>query len=101
MPCSKCGKKGHNIQTCSYHAKRKSFPQNYPKSKRCQCCGQYGYEIQKHHTKGRGDISPNAHLDVCRSCHVHCCHNGHFRNLPIKPGVCRFLRRTSYWRTQI
>ncbi len=66
------------------------------KSKRCQCCGQYGYAIESHHTRGRAEDSDR--LDVCVDCHLRCCHDGNWHNLPIKPRVCRIMGRKSYWR---
>ena len=67
-----------------------------PKSKRCQCCGQYGYPIERHHTRGRSD--PNDYLDVCRDCHLRCGHDGHLKNLAVKPRYCRVLGGASWWR---
>lgn len=95
MACGVCGTIGHNIATCSYNAKRVNFPSASRKSKRCECCGQYGYKIQRHHTRGRGNDLD--YLDVCSDCHIECCHGGHYQNLPIKPRVCRVLDRKSYW----
>ncbi len=96
MPCGVCGKLGHNNLTCPYNLKRKSISTELQKSKRCQCCGQYGYAIERHHTLGRG--SDRGFLDVCKDCHLICCHSGNFRNLPKKPRVCRINNDTCFWR---
>lgn len=96
MACGVCGALKHNAVTCPYNAKRIGFSSTNQKSKRCECCGQAGYSIERHHTKGRGNNSD--YLDVCKDCHLECGHQGHFQNLPIKPRVCRILNRESYWR---
>jgi hypothetical protein len=95
MACGVCNLKGHNAATCAFNAPRVPLPP-VRKSKRCECCGQYGYGMHRHHTRGRGDSSD--YLDVCVDCHVECCHSGHYQNLAIKPRVCRVLNRDSYWR---
>ncbi len=95
MSCGICGKSGHNNKTCVYDAKRTRLAPEFAKNKRCECCGQYGYEIQRHHTRGRGNDSD--FLDLCRDCHLHCGHGGNFHNLPIKPRVCRWTEKASYW----
>lgn len=96
MPCGVCGNYGHNSKTCLYIAKRTRLATHIPKSKRCQCCGQYGYATQRHHTKARGDDSD--FLDLCFDCHLRCGHNGNFQNLPTKPRVCKYSGNVSYWR---
>lgn len=96
-PCGVCGRPGHNRSTCPYDGPRESFSRAIPKSRRCQCCGRYGYEIQRHHARGRGVAWDQ--LDVCDACHVECGHEGSFRKLAIKPRVCRVLNRTSFWRS--
>jgi hypothetical protein len=96
MACGVCNSQTHNARTCPYNGKRKRVAVHIPKSKRCECCGQYGYIIERHHTRGRSDDSDA--LDVCRRCHLHCCHGGNWQHLPIKPRVCRFMDRDSFWR---
>ena len=98
MACFYCGAENHDIRNCRYAAKRKPFPKGYKYSKRCQCCGQYGYDIQLHHSRGRGDNHPDVALEMCVDCHLQCGHDGSWQNLPIKPAVCRILGRRSYWR---
>lgn len=97
MSCGVCGKIGHNVQTCKYNAKRTRVAPGKPKNKRCECCGNYGYAIERHHTKGRGDNSD--YLDVCNGCHLDCAHGDNTRNLAIKPRYCRYTGEDSYWRT--
>jgi hypothetical protein len=94
MPCSICGKEGHNAANCPYDGNRVSVAGD-KKQKRCECCGQYGYDIERHHTRGRSDDSD--YLDVCFDCHLECCHDGDFQNLPIKPRYCRILDATCHW----
>lgn len=96
MACGVCGSQDHNARMCPYSSKRRPFARTAKKSKRCQCCGQYGYAIEAHHTRGRADDSNR--LDVCIDCHLRCCHDGNWHNLPIKPRVCRIMERASYWR---
>ena len=96
MACGICNSQAHNARTCPHNGKRIAVARAVPKSKRCECCGQYGYEIVRHHTRGRSDDSDA--LDVCNGCHLHCCHGGNWQNLPIKPRVCRFMSRDSFWR---
>lgn len=95
MACGVCGKEGHNVKTCPYDGPRIAVERESEKSKRCRCCGQYGYDITEHHTEGRSN--PYAYLDVCYDCHLTCCHGGDFRNLGIKPRKCQVLNRKSYW----
>lgn len=95
MSCGICGAWGHNKARCPYNATRTHFSASDAKMKRCECCAQYGYEIQRHHTRGRGDNSD--YLDVCSDCHLDCCHGSDFNNLPIKPRVCRITGNESYW----
>ena len=95
MPCGVCGAWGHNAVTCPHEAQRANFSSSASKSRRCECCGQYGYEIKRHHTRGRGDNSD--YLDVCLDCHLKCCHLGDFQTPAIKPRVCRITDKTSYW----
>lgn len=93
--CGLCARPGHNRLTCPYGASRVTFPRTIPKSSRCECCGQYGYKIQRHHTRGRGNASDA--LDVCGDCHMNCCHGGNFQNLASKPRNCTILDRPSFW----
>lgn len=95
MACGICGKDGHNAKTCAYDGKRARVGVGIKKSRRCECCGQYGYEIQRHHTKARSDASN--YLDLCCDCHLQCGHGGNFHNLPKKPRVCYWTGNTSYW----
>jgi hypothetical protein len=94
--CSICGRDGHDRRACPYAGPRRRFSRVTPKSRRCQCCGLYGYPTKAHHPRGRADDSDR--LDVCDECHVSCGHNGHFRNFAIKPRFCRVLGRPSFWR---
>jgi hypothetical protein len=94
MPCGVCGGTGHNARSCVHDAPRVAISGGR-KSKRCECCGLYGYDVQRHHTRGRGDDSD--YLDVCCDCHLTCCHGGNFRNIGKKPRVCRIVDRTAYW----
>ena len=95
--CSVCGRTGHDRRNCPFDGARMSFAMTIPKSRRCQCCGQYGYSTQRHHTRGRADASDR--LDVCSDCHRDCCHDGSFQNLASKPRICRVLDRPSFWRS--
>jgi hypothetical protein len=94
--CGVCGRVGHDRRTCPIDAPRVNFPGAIPRSRRCECCGQFGYRMQQHHTRGRGVVSDG--LDVCLDCHTECCHGGHFQNFPSKPQICRLLDRPSFWR---
>ncbi len=96
MPCGLCGAWGHNIVTCSHNAKRTRVAPTIAKSEWCECCGRSGLDIVRHHTRGRGDDSD--FLDVCRTCHLYCCHAGDFNNFAIKPRVCRITGDDCYWR---
>jgi ribosomal protein L31 len=96
MACGVCNSQTHNVRTCPYEGKRRPVGRGIPKSNRCECCGQYGYVIHRHHTRGRADDSD--YLDVCNGCHLHCCHDGNTRVLARKPRVCRFMNRDSFWR---
>jgi hypothetical protein len=96
MACSVCNSPNHNARTCPHEGKRKPVAAHIPKSKRCMCCGQYGYTIVRHHTRGRSNDTDA--LDVCVDCHLQCGHEGNWQNLPIKPRVCRILDRDSFWR---
>ena len=94
MPCGVCGAIGHNARSCAHDAPRLRL-RSGKKSRRCECCGQYGYDVQRHHTRGRGDDSD--YLDVCCDCHLTCCHSGNFKNIGKKPRVCRIMDRAAYW----
>lgn len=94
--CGICGRAGHNRATCPHGGTRAHFSPAIPKSRRCECCGQYGRCIHRHHTRGRQDISD--YLDVCSDCHIDCCHEGDYRSLAKKPQVCRVADQPSYWR---
>lgn len=95
--CTGCGGTGHDQRTCSHTGERRHFSRSIPRNKRCECCGKYGYAIQRHHPRGRADDSD--WLDVCGDCHLHCCHKGDFNNLATKPRVCLFSGQDSCWRT--
>lgn len=95
--CGVCGHEGHDRRTCPHGGPRRHFSRAVPKNTRCECCGQPGYAIERHHARGRSSVAD--YLDVCRDCHLECCHRGDFRNLPIKPRVCRVLERSSAWQT--
>jgi hypothetical protein len=94
--CCACGRVGHNRNNCPCTEPRAHFSQSVPKSRRCQCCGQYRYETQRHHPRGRADASDR--LDLCGDCHLECGHDGHFQNPARKPQVCRIMNRRSAWR---
>lgn len=96
MPCGVCGVNGHNVTTCPHSGQRTVFPATVTKSRRCECCGQYGYDIQRHHTRGRADNTD--FLNVCEDCHLECCHDGEFSVLPVKPRYCRITEKPSFWR---
>lgn len=68
MACSVCGKVSHNSVTCPHEKPR--APVHGRRASRCACCGQYGYSIERHHTRGRSN-------QVCLS--------GRVRGLP--PGL--------------
>jgi hypothetical protein len=57
VACGVCNSWGHNVRTCPYNGRRRAATPHLPKQKRCQCCGQYGYAIERHHTRGRSDDS--------------------------------------------
>lgn len=97
MACSYCRSQTHNILTCSHALDRKAF--THKAGKRCQCCGRYGQEIHRHHSKGRNNNGEKTSLDLCLDCHIACGHLGDFKNIPIKPEVCRMYDRISFWRT--
>ncbi len=84
--CGACGKAGHDRRTCPFDGPRVDFSRAIPRSQYCECCERHG-ETQRHHARGRSDTS--AFLDVCRPCHLYCCHGGSFQNLPIAPRYCR------------
>ena len=94
--CGACGRAGHNRTNCPYTGQRCHFSRSIPKSRRCQCCGQFRYGTQCHHSRGRADAS--ARLDVCGDCHIECGHDGHYQNPARKPHVCRIMNRPSAWR---
>ena len=94
--CGACGRLGHNRTTCPHDGPRMRFSRAIPRSPQCQFCGQYRYGTSRHHPRGRADISD--HLDVCLDCHKECCHEGDFRNIAIKPRICRVLDRPAWWR---
>jgi hypothetical protein len=96
MSCGVCGRSGHNSVTCPHDGGRLSLTFAGPRSRRCECCGQYGYDIQRHHTRGRGDDSD--YLDLCNDCHLQCGHDGHLSNIAMKPRFCRVTDRESWWR---
>jgi hypothetical protein len=93
--CGSCGRPGHDRRICAYDMPRVSFSRAIPKSRRCECCGLYGHRVQRHHPRGRANTRD--FLDVCDACHVNCGHEGHFRNLAIKPRICRVMNRPSFW----
>jgi len=93
--CGVCGQSGHDRRRCPYEAERVNFAHSIPRSGRCQCCGSSRYGTQRHHPRGRANVSD--FLDVCLDCHVECCHGGHFQNLGYKPRNCRIAGNTSHW----
>lgn len=93
--CGACGRSGHNRTNCPYAGPRVNFSRAIPKSRRCECCGQSRYETQRHHPRGRADVSDR--LDLCGDCHIHCGHNGDYHNPARKPQVCRIMNRPSAW----
>jgi hypothetical protein len=92
-----CGRAGHDRRTCPHDGERLKFPRAVPKSKSCRCCGSSRYDIERHHTRGRANLSD--FLDVCNGCHLDCCHGGDFQNIGIKPHNCRITGRRSVWRS--
>ena len=80
MPCRLCGRAGHNRATC---------PDAAAISKRCQCCGQYGYTIVR-----------SSVLDACSDCQEMCCYVGHRSRSARKPRVCQVLGQPAYWTTK-
>ena len=93
MACSYCGKEGHNVTTCPYANERVDC--GPAESATCECCGKRRDTV-RHHTRGRG--SCDDYLDVCRDCHLTCCHEGNWQNLGIKPRICRITGKPSAWR---
>lgn len=94
--CSGCGSTGHDRRTCNHTGQRRHFSRSIPRSKRCECCGQY-YDTHRHHPRGRADDSD--WLDVCNGCHLNCCHKGDFNNFATKPRLCLYTGKSAYWRT--
>lgn len=94
--CGACGRPRHNRATCPHAGSRVNFSPSIPITRRCGCCGQTRYATERHHPRGRADISDR--LDLCRDCHMHCGHDGDFRNPARKPRICRVLNRPSAWR---
>jgi hypothetical protein len=94
--CTGCGSTSHDRRTCNHTGKRRHFPRSIARSKRCECCGKYGYDTHRHHPRGRSDDSD--WLDVCNGCHLQCCHKGNFNNFATKPRFCLFTGQDSYWR---
>jgi len=94
-PCSACGSTSHDRRNCSHTGHRLHFSWSIPRSKRCECCGQY-YETQRHHPRGRADDSD--WLDVSHSCHLNCCHKGDYNNFARKPRFCLYTGTDAYWR---
>lgn len=94
MSCGICSCEGHNRATCPYDGPRLTIAG--AKSAVCECCGRRGRRIERHHTRGRSDASD--YLDICRTCHLECGHRGDFNNLPLKPRICSFTGKASYWR---
>jgi hypothetical protein len=95
--CTGCGSTRHDRRNCNHTGERRHFSKSIPRSKRCECCGKYGYDTHRHHPRGRADDSD--WLDVCNGCHLHCCHKGDFNNFATKPRFCLFTGGDSYWRT--
>lgn len=94
MACSICGKEEHNKTTCPHNGdNRTRLPGK--RSKKCQCCGRYGQDVERHHTTG---VARHKYLDLCTTCHLRCGHQGKFQNLPIKPEVCRVTGNDAFWR---
>lgn len=98
MACGVCDDTTHNRRTCPWDAPRRHFSRSIPKSKCCECCGSYRYEVERHHSRGRGDNSPSAILDLCAGCHLDCAHRGNTSNIPVKPRICTFTGNDSHWR---
>jgi hypothetical protein len=96
--CGACGQAGHDRRTCPHDGPRLNFSRSLPRGRRCQCCASPRYEMQRHHTRGRSNLSD--FLDVCLDCHLECCHDGDFRNLGRKPRTCRQTGNISAWRNR-
>ena len=94
--CGICGRQRHDRRTCPYDGARASFSRAIPKNSRCECCGSSRYGTERHHTRGRSNLSD--FLDVCLDCHLDCCHDGHFQNLGKKPQICCQTANISSWR---
>jgi hypothetical protein len=94
--CGACRRKGHDRRICPYEGARAAFSRAIPKIRRCECCASSRYGTQRHHTRGRFNLSD--FLDVCLDCHVDCCHDGHFQNLGKKPKMCCQTGNVSAWR---
>ena len=85
--CSDCGSTRHTARSCPVTGPRRGFSSAVVKTGWCECCGQWFSSTQTHHWGGRADNSKD--MEMCHPCHLHCGHNGHTRNRPIKPRYCR------------
>lgn len=95
MACGVCGIEGHTRSTCVYDGPRINLNLLVQKGSVASVAGHIGTQLNGHHTRGRADYSD--YLDVCIDCHVECCHDGDFYNLPRKPRVCRITGNRSWW----
>jgi hypothetical protein len=85
--CSACGSKSHNIARCPHVGERQHFSSDFEKTGWCECCGYQFPKTQLHHYGGRADNSKAK--EMCRPCHLHCGHGGHWGNFAINPRSCR------------
>jgi hypothetical protein len=85
--CSACGSKSHNVARCPHVGDRQHFSSEFEKTGWCECCGHRFPKTQLHHYGGRADDGKAK--EMCRPCHLHCGHSGHWGNFAINPRYCR------------
>jgi len=85
--CSGCGSKSHNVARCPHVGDRQHFSSEVEKTGWCKCCGHQFPKTQLHHYGGRADNGKAK--EMCRPCHLHCGHSGHWGKFAINPRYCR------------
>ena len=84
MHCSDCGRTNHTARNCPFTGQRTRLA--IEKTGMCRCCGGRFRFTQLHHYAGRGEERGK---EMCRPCHLHCGHDGHWKIYPINPRFCR------------
>jgi hypothetical protein len=85
--CSACLSTSHTIARCPHVGERHHFSSDIEKTGECQCCGDCFPRTQLHHYGGRADNGKAK--EMCKPCHLHCGHGGHWGNFASNPRYCR------------